>query len=245
MKAFIKNHILQLSILLNIALLLAVSKVALFDSRSNTETSPTFSLLPSAKTSTPSAEPKAEDVAEKEEPQTPQNPAQFPQPPQPTNPPTTEPTAPLIDPLTEGGPSEAVKDEEENNSFWPTEPEKHDTYPIIIKVSDSLGNFTTGSTGNGIPFFVTWPDPKPMVKIDQTIVITIEAEDPNSDPLQYKFKNNLNQTVQDWSNSNTFTWAVGQETGGNPFITPMIRDNDGSFRYGDVDDSTVLYYLLK
>lgn len=129
-------------------------------------------------------------------------------------------------------------------SLWKTEPERHSTYPIIIKVKDSLGDYTTGSDGNGIPFFDTWPNPKPKVKIGQTLLITVQAEDPNGDQLQYRFKNNNNKTVQDWSSNSTYNWVVSDETGGNPFITADIKDTDGINRFGDIDDGTVLYYEL-
>lgn len=124
-------------------------------------------------------------------------------------------------------------------------PEMDDKHPIIVKVSDNKGNYTTGSTGNGIPFFVTWPDPKPKVKDGETIKITVEAKDPKGNEIRYKFMDNRNKTLKDWSSSNTFDWKVSKDQGGNPFIVPMIKNRDDVYRYGDSDDSTVLYYELK
>lgn len=130
-------------------------------------------------------------------------------------------------------------------NVWPNEPKRDSQYPIILKVSDNMGNYTTGSTGNGISLFATWPNPKPKVKIGQIVVITISAEDPNNNSLQYRLKNNNNQTVRDWSDDKSYSWNVTENTGGNPFIGVDIKDNDGILRFGDVDDGTVLYYELE
>lgn len=131
------------------------------------------------------------------------------------------------------------------SSPFPNEPTRDSSNPIIVKVSDSQGNYTTGSTGNGIPFFVTWPSSNPKVKAGSSIEITVSAEDPKGAGLEYRFKNNQNQIVQDWSSNNKLVWSVGTDTGGNPFIAPQIRNSDGVLRYGDCDDSTVLYYELQ
>jgi tetratricopeptide (TPR) repeat protein len=123
-------------------------------------------------------------------------------------------------------------------------PTKSDIYPIIIRVSDNLGNYTIGSDGNGISVF-TGSKPNPNVKLGQTITITVQAEDPKGQPIQYKMMNNINQTIQDWTSSNTLTWNVSSNTGGEPFIVVFIKSSGHVLRYADNDDSTRLDYLLQ
>ncbi len=125
------------------------------------------------------------------------------------------------------------------------------TEPAIINsVTDSLGNVQTNSWGTGggggWPSGVVTPV---TVTVGADITFTVDATDPGDGTLQYKFivdsTNGGYVTKQDWSLSNTWTWAVGQsEYGQDTRVTIAVRNDDGHDYLGTEvgDDYTYATY---
>jgi hypothetical protein len=122
--------------------------------------------------------------------------------------------------------------------------------PTLTQVTDSLGHIQTNSwgknTGGGWPGSVTTPI---VVNVGSTITFTATASDPDGKPLQYKFCKMAEggcPVIQDWSNSNTYTWNVTNEfIGPNIGVMVCVKNNDGVEWLGSYNGDDYTYCLYK
>lgn len=138
----------------------------------------------------------------------------------------TEPTTYTITAIGSGGTV--------NSTAYIFTPTYHTNYPIALSFGDSLGNIQQLSQYN--QYINSWPQPFPTLSVGDTITLTVNAVDPNDDPLEYYF---VGPVIQGWSSDNKVTWTITDEDVGSQYFRVWVRDNDGYNRDGSIGDDLI------
>ncbi len=116
-------------------------------------------------------------------------------------------------------------------------------YPIITGYADTLGVVSHSSSYNG---YGCGGKGQPIAHIGDTITLTVDAYDPNGDPLVYRFSSVFPSAMgvtSGWTSSSTYTWTfTSADVGSMRCVYISVKDNDGYDRIADYDDTSPACY---
>lgn len=113
-------------------------------------------------------------------------------------------------------------------------------YATVVSLSDNKGNTYYQSQYNGQDS--TWPSPWPELSLGETVTISVDVENSNSEPVLYQFNGTGFPNV--WQEDNSVTVTIDNDTFNVETIhlRVFVRNSDTLYRAPHYDDMIQVFY---